>query len=182
MTVPQIDVVISGGGPVGLFLACELRLAGVPVLVLERQTDPVSPLKSLPLGLRGLSAPTLDAFDRRGLLDDVQAAHHVNEAAGARASAHWMQQQRRPAGHFAGIQFFHEDVDASKWRYRLPGPAGVNLAIDMHSLEAILAARAIAMGAEIRRGTGVDDLAETSDGVIVHAGGRDHSRRLAGRL
>jgi 2-polyprenyl-6-methoxyphenol hydroxylase-like FAD-dependent oxidoreductase len=29
------DVVIAGGGPVGLFLACELRLAGASVLVLE---------------------------------------------------------------------------------------------------------------------------------------------------
>ena len=28
------DVVIIGAGPVGLFLACELRLAGVSVLVL----------------------------------------------------------------------------------------------------------------------------------------------------
>ena len=28
--------VIAGGGPVGLFLSCELRLAGVSVLVLER--------------------------------------------------------------------------------------------------------------------------------------------------
>src|SRR5215831_15928922 len=36
------DVVIAGGGPVGLFLACELRLAGVSVLVLERMKDPHS--------------------------------------------------------------------------------------------------------------------------------------------
>ncbi len=53
---------IAGGGPVGLFLACELRLAGVSVLVLEQADDPLSPLKALPFGLRGLSAPTLQAF------------------------------------------------------------------------------------------------------------------------
>jgi 2-polyprenyl-6-methoxyphenol hydroxylase-like FAD-dependent oxidoreductase len=29
------DVVIAGGGPVGLFLACELRLADLSVLVLD---------------------------------------------------------------------------------------------------------------------------------------------------
>ena len=29
------DVVIAGGGPVGLFLACELGLAGISVLVLR---------------------------------------------------------------------------------------------------------------------------------------------------
>ncbi len=33
---PTHDVVIAGGGPVGLFLACELRLGGASVLVLER--------------------------------------------------------------------------------------------------------------------------------------------------
>ncbi|MGC1294092.1 MAG: FAD-dependent monooxygenase [Alloacidobacterium sp.] len=33
------DVVIAGGGPVGLFLACELRLAGISVLVLEKLQD-----------------------------------------------------------------------------------------------------------------------------------------------
>ncbi|WP_227651265.1 FAD-dependent monooxygenase, partial [Klebsiella pneumoniae] len=31
---------IAGAGPVGLFLACELRLAGISVLVLEQAEDP----------------------------------------------------------------------------------------------------------------------------------------------
>jgi 2-polyprenyl-6-methoxyphenol hydroxylase-like FAD-dependent oxidoreductase len=56
------DVVIAGAGPVGLFLACELRLAGLSVLVLEQAEDPRSPLKRLPFGMRGLSAPTIEAF------------------------------------------------------------------------------------------------------------------------
>ncbi len=56
------DVVIAGGGPVGLLLACELRLARVSVLVLEQATDPRSPLKRLPFGMRGLSAPTIEAL------------------------------------------------------------------------------------------------------------------------
>ena len=63
------DVVIAGGGPVGLFLACELRLADLSVLVLEQAEDPCSPLKRLPFGMRGLSAPTLEAFYRRGMLE-----------------------------------------------------------------------------------------------------------------
>uniref|UniRef100_UPI0013D9A045 FAD-dependent monooxygenase n=1 Tax=Raoultella ornithinolytica TaxID=54291 RepID=UPI0013D9A045 len=71
---PEIyDVVIAGAGPVGLFLACELRLAGISVLVLEQAEDPRSPLKRLPFGMRGLSAPTLDALHRRGLRDAVAA-------------------------------------------------------------------------------------------------------------
>ncbi|MBV9812898.1 MAG: FAD-dependent monooxygenase, partial [Acetobacteraceae bacterium] len=167
---------------VGLFLACELRLAGVSVLVLERVQDQLSALKTLPFGLRGLSAPTVEAFYRRGLLEDVAAVQRVNDAVGAtNASAHWMQQQRRPAGHFAGIQFFHEDVDTSRWPYRLPSPAGVNLAVDMQCLESVLAARASVMGAEIRRGVGVEDLAQTSDGVTIQAGGETfYTRWLVG--
>ncbi|HEY0180783.1 MAG TPA: FAD-dependent monooxygenase [Dokdonella sp.] len=178
------DVAIAGAGPVGLFLACELRLAGVSVLILEKADDPLSPLKVLPFGMRGLSAPTLEAFDRRDLLDDVAAASRANDAGGAtQASAHWMQQrpQRRPAGHFAGIPFFHDDVDASRWPYRLPSRAGLNLAVDMQSLETVLAARAAATGAEIRRGAEVEGFEPTDDGVTVRAGSRTfHVRWLVG--
>ena len=45
LRIPSViyDVVIAGAGPVGLFLACELRLAGLSVLVLEQAEDPRSP-------------------------------------------------------------------------------------------------------------------------------------------
>jgi 2-polyprenyl-6-methoxyphenol hydroxylase-like FAD-dependent oxidoreductase len=45
------DVIISGAGPVGLFLACELALAKCSVLILEKMADPQSPLKQLPFGI-----------------------------------------------------------------------------------------------------------------------------------
>src|SRR5580698_2496190 len=107
------DVVIAGAGPVGLFLACELRLANLSVLVLEQAGNPHSPLKRLPYGMRGLSVPTIEAFYRRGLLDDIATPQRAKADAGssAPAAAHWMQQPRRPGGHFAGIQFFHDNVD-----------------------------------------------------------------------
>jgi len=38
-SIPLHDAVIVGAGPVGLFLACELRLAGCSVLVLEQAPD-----------------------------------------------------------------------------------------------------------------------------------------------
>ena len=53
MNVPVTrDAIISGAGPVGLFLACELALAKCTVLVLEKAKDPHSPLKQLPFGIR----------------------------------------------------------------------------------------------------------------------------------
>ncbi|MGY4159528.1 2-polyprenyl-6-methoxyphenol hydroxylase-like FAD-dependent oxidoreductase [Bradyrhizobium sp. USDA 4461] len=171
-------VVIAGAGPVGLLLACELRLAGLSVLVLEQAADPRSPLKRLPFGMRGLSAPTIEALDRRGMLEDIAPQRRANGTPGA---AHWEQQPRRPAGHFAGIQFYHDDIDSSKWPFRLPGPAGTSMAVDIESLESTLAARAIAMGVEIRRGLGVETFEQSDDGVIVHAGGETfHGRWLVG--
>jgi 2-polyprenyl-6-methoxyphenol hydroxylase-like FAD-dependent oxidoreductase len=95
------DVVIAGAGPVGLFLACELRLADLSVLVLEQAENPGSPLKRLPFGMRGLSVPTLEAFYRRGLPEGLAAPQPGRNRASP--AAHWMQQERRPGGHFAGI-------------------------------------------------------------------------------
>ena len=99
------DVVIAGGGPVGLFLACELRLADLSVLVLEQAEDPCSPLKRLPFGMRGLSAPTLEAFYRRGMLDGIAAAQPAKDGSGSDGVRALGRQARRPGGHFAGIQF-----------------------------------------------------------------------------
>ncbi|WP_315838365.1 FAD-dependent monooxygenase [Bradyrhizobium prioriisuperbiae] len=173
------DVVIAGAGPVGLYLACELRLANLSVLVLEQNESPDSPLKRLPFGLRGLSVPTIEAFDCRGLLDDIAAPQRARDQSGsnnASGSAHWMQQPRRPGGHFAGIQFFHDNIDASKWPYRLANlrsssPADSNMAVAMEHIESVLAARASAMGAEIRRGRGVEGVDQSDDSVTVRAGG-----------
>ncbi|QRP63471.1 FAD-dependent monooxygenase [Rhodanobacter sp. FDAARGOS 1247] len=166
------DVVIAGGGPVGLFLACELRLLNLSILVLERSEDPHSPLKRLPFGMRGLSAATLEALYRRGLLDEVVAAQRANDAAGDTAtSAHGKEQSRRPAGHFAGIQFYHDDIDSSKWPYRLPSPADTSMAVALETLETVLARRASAMGADIRRGFSVDAFHASDEEVAVHAGG-----------
>lgn len=175
------DVVIAGAGPVGLFLACELRLANLSVLVLEQAEDPRSPLKRLPFGMRGLSAPTIEAFYRRGLLRELPTLQLSKDGANGKAAAHWLGQPRQPAGHFAGIQFYQDKVDASKWPYRLPGPAGTSMMIEMESLEAVLAARADALGVEIRRGRGVDGLDASNDGVTIRAGSETvHARWLVG--
>ena len=165
------DVVIAGAGPVGLFLACELRLAGLSVLVLEQAEDPRSPLKRLPFGMRGLSVPTIEAFYRRGWLDDIAVRQ------GASPAAHWMQQARRPGGHFAGIQFYQDNIDSSKWPYRLPSPAGSTIAVDMEQIETALTVRASAMGVEIRRGLGVEDLDQSDEDVTVRAGGKTFRAR-----
>src|SRR4051812_6434365 len=168
--IARHDVVIAGAGPVGLFLACELRLAGLSVLVLEQAQDPRSPLKQLPFGMRGLSAPTLEAFYRRGLLDAISSSKPTKPDGSAPAGAHWMEQPRRPGGHFAGIQFFMENIDTSKWTHRLPTPAPTNLATTLQDVDAVLVARASALGVEIRRGISVEGFDQSDEDVSVRAG------------
>lgn len=161
------DVIIAGGGPVGLFLACELRLAGCSVLLLERSADATSPLKALPFGLRGLTLPTIDSLDRRGLLAELQARA---VAGGGAATAHWTGQPRQPAGHFAGLQFYRDRVDEAAWPWRMGNPAEM-LAVTIADVETALATRAAELGAVMRYDCGVDALEQQTDGVIVHASG-----------
>jgi 2-polyprenyl-6-methoxyphenol hydroxylase-like FAD-dependent oxidoreductase len=161
------DVVIVGAGPVGLFLACELKLSGCSALVLEQAKDPYSPWKDLPFGLRGLSLPTIESFERRDLLDAVK---HRAASRDTLAAAPWMRQRRRPGGHFAGIQFFQDQIDSTRWPDRLPGPVST-IAADMASIESVLAARADARGVKIQRGRGVEGIEQSDVGVMVRADG-----------
>ncbi|MCJ2033830.1 FAD-dependent monooxygenase [Methylobacterium sp. J-068] len=165
-TTPH-DVVIAGAGPVGLFLACELSLAGCSVVVLERASDPSSPLKHAPFGIRGLSVPTIESLDRRGLLDAIKDRA---SAPGAPGTAHWMGQRRRPGGHFAGIQFHHDRIDTARWPHRLSGPVDT-MATEMASIEAVLRVRADASGVRILWGHGVEGFEQSDEDVVVRAGG-----------
>src|SRR5712675_369069 len=60
----QHDVVIVGGGPVGLWLACELKLAGIDVVVLERRTKRMNQSRALTVHGR-----SLEVFALRGIAD-----------------------------------------------------------------------------------------------------------------
>lgn len=148
------DVLIAGAGPVGLFLACELRLGGASVLVLDKAFDPTSSLKAPPFGLRGLSVPTCEALDRRGLLDAIAGPTPP-----------------RAGGHFAGIPFDLDLVDTGRWPWRLPGPASLPAGTTMARVETALTRRALDLGAEIRRGASVEQVELSGASVRVRANG-----------
>lgn len=162
-TIP--DVIISGAGPVGLFLACELALAKCSVLILEKTEHPHSPLKQLPFGIRGLSAPTIEALYRRGLLNELEVPKRLKNP-----HANAVQGPRRQAGHFAGIPFHDGDIDTAQWQYRLPSSTETSLISEMEELETVLTRRAEALGVIIMRGLAITDLYQTADGVTVQAG------------
>lgn len=159
----QYDIIIAGAGPVGLFLACELALAKCTVLILEQAQQADTPLKHLPFGLRGLNAPTIEALDRRGLLDQLETARRLTHPFGHVASAQ--------AGHFAGIPFMRDDIDTARWPQRLPDARPASLLSEMAETEAVLTRRALALGVEIRRGMALSGATQDDAGVTVHACG-----------
>jgi 2-polyprenyl-6-methoxyphenol hydroxylase-like FAD-dependent oxidoreductase len=58
------DVAIAGAGPTGLWLACELALARVHVVVLEKLAKPTGLSKAL-----GLQSRSMELLEHRGILD-----------------------------------------------------------------------------------------------------------------
>jgi 2-polyprenyl-6-methoxyphenol hydroxylase-like FAD-dependent oxidoreductase len=168
---PVYDVIISGGGPVGLFLACELALASCSVLVLEKAEHSHSPLKQLPFGLRGLNALSMEALDRRGLLHELEVPKRLKAPHAAPTSGPGKPPQG--GGHFAGIQLPVGKIDASQWPYHLPSAPGAPLFAELAELETVLARRAEALGVILKRGRAIVDFQQTADGVTVQAG--DHS-------
>lgn len=170
------DVVIVGGGPVGLFLACELGLAGCSVLVLEKEAATDSPWRTEPLGLRGLFGFSIGAFYRRGLLDALVAASF---RPGGREPRTGPDEPNRPAavGHFAGIVLDPALVDLAALPFRLPSPAPESTMISLHAVESLLSGRAAELGVEIRRGTAVDAVRQDADHAVVSAGGADFEAR-----
>jgi 2-polyprenyl-6-methoxyphenol hydroxylase-like FAD-dependent oxidoreductase len=196
------DVVIAGAGPVGLFLACELGLAGASILLLEKNDNPITPLKNGWMGARGLNFPSTEAFYRRGLLAELKAAA-IGWMGGERPGMQFTGESKvsappastpRFAGHFAGIMLDANKVDFSNRPWILPGPSNGGGMVSLEAIEHLLANRAKELRVEIRRGHEVTGFTETADSISVQTthgkfdakwlvgcdGGRSTVRKVAG--
>ena len=173
---PVYDVAIVGAGPVGLFLACELGLAGCSVLVLERDPEPRSPWKAAPLGMRGLSAASVAAFYRRGMLHPLLTASGVDDAPGADSDTD-EPSPPRSVGHFAGMMLDPADVDVTALPFRLPSPAPEGVMTNLEAVETVLSERAAELGVEIRRGVTVSAVTQDDESVVAQGGEQECTTR-----
>jgi 2-polyprenyl-6-methoxyphenol hydroxylase-like FAD-dependent oxidoreductase len=154
------DVVIAGAGPVGLMLACELRLAGISVLVFEKLADPNLPIKDGPVGARALNIPSIEVFYRRGLLPELKEV-----------ALKWSDVSDSESGSIFGTMLDENAVNLNDPEFAGRGPAAAYGVITMQSLETLLSIRAADLQAEIRRGVGVTAFSADDSGVTVYAGG-----------
>ena len=141
----MFDVIIVGGGPAGLFLACELRLAGARPLVLERRPEPDQADRA-----HGLSGQVVRLLDHRGLL----------ERCGGRATP-----EPVPGHFFGGLPLPLHVLGEANPMYLLP--------CNQRDLERVLAERAAELGADVRRGWEVRSFDQADGRVDVVASASD---------
>jgi 2-polyprenyl-6-methoxyphenol hydroxylase-like FAD-dependent oxidoreductase len=147
------DVVISGAGPNGLMLACELALAGVRPVVLDALPGPSAEPKA-----NGLVGQVIRQLDMRGIYRAFSG-----DVAPPQPAYGWM---------FAGMPLSFLEVE---------GNPMYSLLIQQPRLVTLLDERARDLGVDVRWGHRLTELSTGDDGVALSVDTADGPRRLDAR-
>ncbi|MEV4255116.1 FAD-dependent oxidoreductase [Spirillospora sp. NPDC049652] len=148
------DVVIAGGGPNGLMLACELSLAGARPVVLERLPEPSTEPKA-----NGLLGQVVRMLDHRGLYERLSGSREAPQP---------------NSGYFMfGAMGLNLGLLEDSPVYALPVP--------QRRIVQVLEERAVELGVEIRRGHEVVGFSQDDDAVTLDVAGPHGEYRLQAR-
>ncbi|HEV7559768.1 MAG TPA: FAD-dependent monooxygenase [Kofleriaceae bacterium] len=153
------DVIVAGGGPVGLMLACELKLVGVSVVVIDRREA-----MDLTIKAGGIGPLAAEAMERRGFATSLRTAEM--EMAKQMFAMRGQAMPKNPTslmggviGHFGGLfMLLAQHQHEPERRF-----AGAN----QQAVELMLDHRARELGIPLRRGHELVEFEQTDRGVTV---------------
>jgi len=157
--VDEVDVLIAGGGPTGLTLACDLARRGIVVRLVEKNLGPFPGSRG-----KGLSPRTLEVFDDLGVADAVLAAGT---------------EYPRMHMHLGWVTLPWDMVKRAKRSPEVPYPN-----IWMHSqneTEAVLRARLEELGGAVEMGTELVAFHEDAGSVAITLAREGREERLRAR-
>jgi 2-polyprenyl-6-methoxyphenol hydroxylase-like FAD-dependent oxidoreductase len=159
----MIDVIVVGGGPTGLLLAGELKLAGAEPLVLEAVDDHERRRRSF--HIRGANIRSMQTLALRGLDDPLFAeqramfewiaAERGPDGAARVDSLMTMLNEGRARGHFSLLPLQTEPSD-QRW-----------VIIQPHRLERVLADWVVSLGVDVRAGSEVVEVVDEGASVVA---------------
>src|SRR5262245_15792703 len=157
------DVIVVGGGPTGLLLAGELKLAGAEPLVLEAADDHQRHSRSFhvrgmnvrsmqTLALRGLDGPLID--EQRAMFEWIVAERGPDDADRVNGMMR-MLNEGRARGHFS-LLALRSDPSDERW-----------VVLQPHRLERVLADWVASLGVAVRTGVEVVEVVDDGSAVVA---------------